>query len=785
MTIKINRTLMAIFVLFLCLGCSGKTTNPVIQSEVNNSINLPVDIDSTPGDNHHLAGIWTASFNLDDKTVSIEPNRAAMAHFNVTQLIAPLDVFIIFYDVLGSQNLEVDVTISNPYPVDVYDLRLIIFTDAYNHTLSNFDNWTPLYDIPGGLPINPFKAYNITSADRKFSGLSESLEKLFIYCPDSNFVINFAVDVSYPGHCEEPYEIGRLSQEPLNEPAGSSAKVRVWARDWQDDVSTMYLYCPAINSSVLQFTRIDVIQWETIIQNQNGISSGFYDAYVMAKSANSGNLGLFNADKIQISKEQTNIGWASTWGSNLNDKGKGIATDSQGNVFISGYFRNSVDFDPGSEIDLHESYGGDDIFLVKYDNNGIFQWARTWGSNLCDWTSKNDPAEDWMVPRKGIDTDFMGNVYVSGAFRGVVDFDPGPGDEIHISNGGEDSFISKFDTHGNHFWTLTWGGTENDTVYEGSCAMRTDNQYIYITGRFNNTVDFDPGLDEDTHTAGPGGAVYLSKFDLNGNHQWAATWLEYATNNFIYGVCSNSDGDIFVTGIWKGGYIDFDPGPGEDLRTSCGHLNCFISKLNSQGDYQWARTWSDYNSTSEEVAWDIEVSDFPDSPWIYVCGYFDGIVDFDPGPGFDLRESSTQNAFICSYDTYGNYRNVVTWDYRNEVRANDLSISKDQHLFVTSYFSTDCDFDPGPDEFILTAEGYNGALSKFDLSLNFNWALSIDGVGDDYTNACTTDDSNNVFVTGYFQRTCDFDPGDSLDEHLSRGKSDAYVVKFLPNGNWE
>ena len=119
-----------------------------------------------------------------------------------------------------------------------------------------------------------------------------------------------------------------------------------------------------------------------------------------------------------LSTRTRDRGWAQVWGGPGTDRCNHVATDSKGNVYVTGTFDQTADFDPGPGEDIHSTDGPEiyAIFLVKYDSHGRFQWARTWGGqgdmDTLDWGN-------------GIAVDPSGNVFVTGEFEGSIDFDPG------------------------------------------------------------------------------------------------------------------------------------------------------------------------------------------------------------------------------------------------------------------------------------------------------------------------------------------------------------------------
>ena len=113
-----------------------------------------------------------------------------------------------------------------------------------------------------------------------------------------------------------------------------------------------------------------------------------------------------------------------------------VAVDPNNDIFVTGFFEGTVDFDPGDGEFVLSSNGEDDAFLSKFDPLGSFLWGGSWGGIYDDLG-------------QGIAVDSLGNAYVCGYFWDRVDFDPGEGCELHCSNGMDDGFLSKFPPDGN------------------------------------------------------------------------------------------------------------------------------------------------------------------------------------------------------------------------------------------------------------------------------------------------------------------------------------------------
>ena len=222
-----------------------------------------------------------------------------------------------------------------------------------------------------------------------------------------------------------------------------------------------------------------------------------------------------------------------------------------------------------------------------------------------------------------IAVDQSGNVYTSGVFFGTADFDPGAGTFNMTSNGSVDIFISKLDMNGNFVWAKSMGGIGLDHGY----AIAVDGSgNVYTTGHFNGTVDFDPGAGTNNLTGAGASNVFIQKLDTDGNFVWAKAIdgnSDGTTKDIkVFDIAMDGSGNVYTLGNFLG-TVDFDPGVGTLELTSAGGTDIFISKLDNNGDFVFAKsvggTDDDYG---EEIALDGNGN-------ILTTGYFSDTVDFD------------------------------------------------------------------------------------------------------------------------------------------------------------
>jgi len=400
-----------------------------------------------------------------------------------------------------------------------------------------------------------------------------------------------------------------------------------------------------------------------------GTFSGTVDFDPGAGTSNLTSAGL--ADHFVLKLDSSgNYVWAKRFGNSENDMSYSVAVDTSGNVYTTGRFSGTLDFDPGVGTSNLTSAAYDDVFVLKLDSSGNYVWAKKFGSSGSDWgasvavdASGNVYATgfwnsiDALVLKLGsagnlvwtktfagageqrgtsIAVDVSGNVYTTGFFENTVDFDPGPG----ISNFTApylqaDAFVSKLDSSGNYVWAKIFSGT--DTKGSESVAIDASGN-VYTAGYLYGTVDFDPGAGTSNLTSAGSGDVFVSKLDSSGNYVWAKKFGSSAIDSGA-SVAVDASGNVYTAGLFSG-TVDFDPGVGTQNLISAGLFDVFVSKLNTAGNYVWAKKLG-----GASYDWGVSVAvDTSDN--VYTAGLFSGTVDFDPGAGTSNLTSVTSTGFF-------------------------------------------------------------------------------------------------------------------------------------------
>jgi hypothetical protein len=452
-----------------------------------------------------------------------------------------------------------------------------------------------------------------------------------------------------------------------------------------------------------------------------------------------------------------NFVWAKQIGGNDFEESRSIAVDVSGNVYTTGSFNGTADFDPGSGVSNFISAGGQDIYIHKLNVNGNFVWAKRIGGTGLD--------EGLAVA-----LDASGNAYVTGYFGGTVDFNPGPGVNNLTSAGELDIFILKLDANGNFVWAKRMGGSGSDIGWSIGIDPFGN---VYTTGWFFNTVDFDPGTGVNNHTSAGYGDIFIQKLNGSGSFLWARTTggteIDYGKS-----VRFDSFGNVYMTGEFQE-TVDFDPGPGvSNLTTSVGVTDVYIRKMDENGNFLWVKQLI---GAGYDGAYSVGVDSFGN---VYTTGYFQDVTDFDPGPGvFNLTSSGVGDIFIQKMDSNGNFLWAKGMGSIGMDVGLSLALDVSGNCYTTGYFVDVVDFDPGPAVYNLTSDSGDRDIfvQKLDTNGNLLWVKQMGGALTDFSQSIAVDAFENTYITGYFFGTTDFDPGVGV-HNLITVDSDNFIQKM-------
>ncbi len=435
--------------------------------------------------------------------------------------------------------------------------------------------------------------------------------------------------------------------------------------------------------------------------------------------------------------------------------------DNAGNTYTCGYFLNTVDFDPGPATFNLTSFGSYDTYLIKLDKDGNFIWAKQFGGVGVEEYSH-------------LVLDAQENVYLISDFQGTADVNPDAGVFNVISAGTADVFISKLDHNGNFIWAKQFG----DAGGNFCSKIQVDNTNNIIFGlTFTSILDADPNAGIYNLTATGVQDAVIIKLNSSGNLKFAKQLSGMGSNlMYVADFAVDDSNNIIYCGRYPG-TVDFDPGVAVfNLHVDSNNYGLFVSKLDSNGNFMWAKSYEcDWESSCNSMEID-------EAGNIIVGGFFRMSMSVDMGPTtIVLNTPCDHDIFILKLNPAGNSLWVKQiGSTPGKESLGDLVIDKAGSIYYTGWFYTDsADMDPGAgNAFIYTAASPDIVIAKIDALGNYVWARQLECSDVSVGYSIEMDAQENLHVCGVFQGTIDFDPNAAV-YNLSDTTLGSCIVKFM------
>lgn len=289
--------------------------------------------------------------------------------------------------------------------------------------------------------------------------------------------------------------------------------------------------------------------------------------------------------------------WSRRFGGTLDDRAFGVATDGNNGVVVTGHFRGGLDFSAGASP---LSTAGDfDIFVAKFDTNGIYEWSKQFGDSSDQFGYR-------------VATDSANNVVLFGSFEGTVDFS---GANALDSAGDTDLFLAKFEADGTYLWSQRYGDAETESAFDVAIDS-ADN--IWVTGGFAGDLDFGGGA---LTSAGVADA-YVARLDGGNGDELFAQRYGDAQGQHGKAIDIAPGNAVFVAGEF-GGSIDLGGGA---LTAMSGDRQIYVGKLDVAGAHLFSSAYGD--DTSDQFVEDVAADEAGN---VSVVGAFAGSIDFGAG----------------------------------------------------------------------------------------------------------------------------------------------------------
>ena len=411
-------------------------------------------------------------------------------------------------------------------------------------------------------------------------------------------------------------------------------------------------------------------------------------------------------------------------------------------------------------------------------------------------------------------TNAANETITAGLFSDSVDFDPGPG--IDILNDGYNlphntwsSYVCKTSNTGTHLWAKAFSLQTFSSAIQIYDVTSDGGGDIYVVGRFQRTIDFDPGPGVDSLNSSGSSGAFVVKLDASGNYIWGKTLLH--NDMYMYTVKTDLNNHVIVCGNFES-TVDFDPGAGVFNLTASGTNQLFVLKLDTGGDFLWANTWA--YARPNLLSHSRKNLDVDNLNNIYVSGKIDqSPFDLDPSSGV---QNDTGTSFIVKLDAVGNY----VWGHADSVNTPFVKYSVNgdvyvcgrksglpSNLFVTKFNNagtliwTENLMNP-----IIPGSNYTGVISSIteamngnlliaglvqnsyflyqcDSSGNFLWVKQSPATLNKHEFNAQYNTNNELMLSGEFRDVFDVNFGAGVENLGQTGSNGSFLVKYNYCGN--
>jgi hypothetical protein len=406
-------------------------------------------------------------------------------------------------------------------------------------------------------------------------------------------------------------------------------------------VSSSGSFVLAIRAGGLSYEEVSGLALDS--SGNTYIAGRFYSTTADFGGTTLTSVGSWDAYVAKVSSSGSFV-WAIRAGGLSYEEVSGLALDSNGNVYIAGYFHGIANFG-GTTL---TSAGERDVYVAKVSSSGGFVWANRAGGNSGDYVSH-------------LLLDSSGNAYIAGYFHGTANF----GGTTLTSAGGQDAYVAKVSSSGGFVWANRAGGNSGDYVSHLALDISGNS---YIAGRFEGTANFG----DTTLTSAGYGEVYVAKVSSSGGFVWAIR-AGGSSGDYVSGLALDSNGNAYIAGIF-GGTVDF----GGTTLTSAGSADIYVAKVNSSGSFAWATRAGGSNSGL------VSGLALDSSGNAYIAGHFQGTANFG---GTTLTSAGNWNAYVVKVSNSGSFVWAIRVGGSSGDIADRLVIDSNGNIYIAGRFN--------------------------------------------------------------------------------------------------
>ena len=441
---------------------------------------------------------------------------------------------------------------------------------------------------------------------------------------------------------------------------------------------------------------------------------------------------------IQLTAQVPQLEWLRGLESNYEKRIVDGDLDASGDIFLKGFFKTELDFDPGVDSNIIATQGIGDGYLMKLSKDGDFNWVEVFQHENVNTVSSIKWNKDELL--------VSGHRFDLGRFESEMrDSNSAPLEVNYINL----SYDMDIDPDGN----------------------------ILLIGSFNNEQDFDPSPRQLLLTPTDNRAIFVAKLSPVGELIWVnkIDGSSYPSGKIIK---SDSEGNIYAIGDFPRG-LDLDPlSPGFEMQadgaTNTFGVNTVIIKYDSEGNRLWAE---EIGGIDDSEVWELAI-DANDE--LYIIGTYEGQLHFKNSNISTVYGSQGgDDLFIAKLDQSGNYLWHHIMGGHLDEYFDDIVFDRAGNIIVVGSFYGAVDFDPTSNINVFTSHGFTDAfMQRYRPDGRIIDTYQIGGPRFDYGTVARIDHQNNLILLGQYGQDVDFALGSEEAFHSSKGNSDTFIAKY-------
>lgn len=453
--------------------------------------------------------------------------------------------------------------------------------------------------------------------------------------------------------------------------------------------------------------------------------------------------------------------WARGISNSYLSRAEQITTDAKGNVYVVGFFRGTIDLDPGPAV-ASVTATGSSQYILKLDPAGKLIWYHYFSGDSYPKFPGASYAQQY------IQVDKSNYVYIAGNINTRTNFDPGATDFKLSPSGTSDceQYMAKLAPDGAFVWAKPLAAGCARGRLNGFILDHSDNPIF--CGSYMDLTDFDPGPDElYLNISSPTEEeAFVSKLDKNGNLQWVAP-IRGISGSEAFGLAVDQRNNVYCSGEFFGD-PDFDPGTATHRLGAAERSGIYLVRYSDSGSFDWAKK---IDGEGQESCRTLSINP---SGHLFFSGFFAKEADFDPNSGVFKLSSGGRTNYICEWDTAGKFHNARV--INSNTYFSKTSVDSRGNFYNTGDFTGTVDFSTVGSPRVLKSQspGNDMFVAKYDTSLNLVWCRQFGAASpDEWVFSLHVDNGGGLYFAGSFQ--------DSVNLHL--GSASLILKGSNPDAN--